>query len=222
MALLEACPDCGVAYCRAIRVGWSGQTAPSHRTDEVFEEILPGFLRARGWPTNAPLWRLETCTRVGGFTGHAVQEDLLFDVKAGVLGIKVAYCPEDLCVVRDLEVARASGGGQGYSAEQWRAAFEVREEIAALLGGPTLRPLLLGSDFARSTFQMARQCAMEGFEREGWRGAEIAARLPAQEWVHRRIRVFKGVGRIVGLRAAAALLERGWRILKRERAGGAS
>ncbi len=210
--LLGRHPECGVAYCRALRGADPERQVPSHRTHEEFDALLPGFLVSRGWPTLAPLWRRSACLSIGRFTGHAVLEDLLWDVRAGALGIRPCYCREDLCVVRDLDIPRAGYEPGGYTAAQWAAAFEVRREIAALLEASGLGRFLLESGFARSTFQMARQCAAAGHAREARAALELAASMPAGRRTRLQLAAFRGLAAVAGVVAAANVAEAAWRL----------
>lgn len=213
--LLQKRPDCGVAYCRARREGGKGEAAVSHRTGETFSAILPGFLVARGWPTLAPLWRRTVCGQIGGFSDHVVLEDWLWDIRAGLLNTGVCYCPDELCVVRDFDIERASKGLSGLTAAQWAARFAVREEVARLLEGNGLGLHLEAGDFARSTFQMVRQCALAGHEEEASRGRALMNRLPASRAMALKIRAFEVLAALIGLEQAARLTEALWGVHQR-------
>lgn len=211
VALLKSRPECGVVYCRSARIGTDGTKATSHRSDEDFDTILPGFLDTRGWPTHSPLWRRSTCVRIGAFTAHKVLEDWLWDVRAGMLGVVVACCPEELCVVRDLDVPRAGKTKAGYSSEQWEDAFSVRKEIATLLAREGLGFLLPRTRYVPATFQMVRQCAVLGHERQAREGLSVCRGILASRKILLEIALFRLTARVLGVKRAAWAAEGIWR-----------
>lgn len=211
VALLRSRPECGVVYCRSSRLAANGGRTVSHRTGEEFHTILPGFLASRGWPTLSPLWRRSTCLRVGEFTAHRVLEDWFWDIRAGILGVVVAYCPEELCAVRDLDVPRAGRTKEGYSAEQWEAAFSVRKVVASLLVREGLGFLLPRTRYARSTFQMVRQCATLGYLSQARAGLAVCRGIPARRKTVVEIGLFQMAASLLGLQCAARAAEAMWR-----------
>lgn len=156
----------GLAHARDVS---GGAMAPTHGTEVRHREIFPAILKARLWPTAAPLYRRSACEAIGPWSGLRLLEDWDYDCRAGLLGIKLHYCPEAVALIRR--------HGEGHAGLAWQrntsamrdrvAAFERVSGYAAQAG--VARDSAEMRHFARSLFLLARQCGAAGLGEESRR-----------------------------------------------------
>jgi glycosyltransferase involved in cell wall biosynthesis len=94
-------PKAGISYGLTHEVNLkTGLTKVTHRTDEVHRKIFPTVLQGRLWPSSTPLYRRDVCDAIGPWAKSRILEDWDYEYRAGVLDISLAYCAEDLALVR--------------------------------------------------------------------------------------------------------------------------
>jgi len=103
-------PEAGLSYCRTVRFrDTPDPTAPAiARTGEDAEQIAPSCFERRLWHTCSPIWRRNTCARIGPWSAARHYEDWEYDCRAGLQGVKPIRHPETLCFVRDHGQGRLS------------------------------------------------------------------------------------------------------------------
>jgi glycosyltransferase involved in cell wall biosynthesis len=100
---LASRPDCDVAYCytrRRVR-GQPAEDTPTERTGETFEYMLPDFIQQRFWHTSTPLYTRRICDAVGSWTSLRFWEDVEYDLRIALRGVRLLHCREFLVEFRD-------------------------------------------------------------------------------------------------------------------------
>ena len=168
-------PEAGISYGLTLaRDEWNGTSAPTHGTEQQHREIFPAVLKNRLWPTATPLYRRTICEAVGPWAKLRLLEDWDYDCRAGLLGVKLHYCPEVLAVIR-----RHSGEHAGLAWQRssdamrdWAAAFENVFGYALQAGVPSYAEDM--QHFARALFLLSRRCGAAGMGLESRRLFDLA------------------------------------------------
>ena len=209
VAALRERPDVGVCYCVTLRrAADTGEMVPWARTDQRIESIFPEFLIQRGWATLTPLWRRNVCDQIGPWADFRVMEDWEHDLRAGMLGVRTVHVAEPLATVRDHTGDRASGMQRGFTSGLTREFFLAHRSICGLMQGRGLADWSYLESFSRKMFWIARLCGERDLIAEAEDALTIAEELVGTHHVPREMRVFRGLTRVVGWRAAVKLSER--------------
>lgn len=201
LAALDAAPDCAAAY------GWTRlrhadghiEPAPWKRSGERIETMFPSMLTERWWDTPTPLYRASVIRQAGPWTDLRVEEDWEYDCRIAARGVRLAYCAEWVCEVREHGEARASGH---------LSAATLRDRARAhLLMSEHARTAKLDPDsaemrhFARDLFHLGRQCGAAGLAAESRQLIAAAQTISGA----RDMRVYSLVAHAVGWRTLGRL-----------------
>lgn len=156
---LQADPFADVVYCQTLRTDVvTGETITWARTSEQIERIFPDFLIHRGWHTISPLWRRRLYNRMEDWGDFRCMEDWEHDLRAGMLGIKIAYVPEPLALIQDHCGDRASGLNTGFTPTFTRDFFRAHKSIWLRMKAQKLTDWSYLEQFSRKMFWIARLC----------------------------------------------------------------
>lgn len=165
IAALRANPQCGAAYgyiCVHTRDGVAKQT-PYEESGQARERLFPWILADRWWNTDCPLWRRDTCDRIGPWSDLRWSEDWEYDGRAGALDTRLAHVPQFGCDERQ------HTGQRQRSPADWMAADRLmaRKRFLELLLGHAEKVGVAPTSpqrqrFTRWVFATARQCAAAG------------------------------------------------------------
>jgi hypothetical protein len=162
VAALEAARDCGIAY------GWTRfrhhdgriEPLPWKRSGERITTMFPSMLTMRWWDTPTPLYRASLLVQAGPWTDLRIEEDWEYDCRLASGGVRLAFCADWVCEVREHAPVPAT-----QNTMRDRARAHVLVLAHARRGGldpasPEMR------QFARELFHIARQCGAAGLGRE--------------------------------------------------------
>lgn len=198
VAALRAHPECGAAY------GWTRfrhrdgrvEERPWKRSGEAIGTMFPAMLALRWWDTPNPLYRASVIAEAGPWTGLRVEEDWEYDCRIASRGVRLAYCAEWVCEVREHDAPRLSG----------RATVPVLRDRARahllMLGharSARLDPALPEMrQFARELFHLGRQCGAAGLADESRQLVEASRSIANAA----DVRVYGLLTRVIGWRNA--------------------
>jgi glycosyltransferase involved in cell wall biosynthesis len=203
IAALDAAPDCGAAYgwTRYRRRDGRVEPTPWKRSGERIETMFPSMLTERWWDTPTPLYRAALIAEAGPWTALRVEEDWEYDCRIAARGVRLAYCPEWVCEVREHGEGHASGhlNAETLRDRAYAHLLMLEHARAARLDphSPEMR------FFARDLFHLGRQCGAAGLADES-RALIDAARSISEA---RDVRVYSLVARAIGWRAAARVAQ---------------
>jgi glycosyltransferase involved in cell wall biosynthesis len=204
VAALLAHPECGAAY------GWTRfrhrdgrvEPLPWKGSGERVETMFPAMLASRWWDTPTPLYRASLLREAGPWTALRIEEDWEYDCRIAARGVRLAYCEEWVCEVRQHDAGHVSGHGDAASLRDRARAHLLMLEHAQRAGidgdAPEMR------HFARDLFHIARQCGAGGLEDESRMLVEAASAISAA----RDLRAYSFLGRRIGWSRAARLAEK--------------
>lgn len=211
IAALRARPECGIAYGITRLVDEQDRILvdPFKWTGREIPRLFPGLLVDRWWCTHTPLYRRETCDRIGPWSDLRYSQDWEYDARAGALDVPLAFVDRPVSHHRQHAGARQTQGGR------WLAPPDQIRFFRALLAGA----LAVGvakeapemKHFVRWTFAASRAAARagDGASASGLLAlAESAADGPA-----RTLRVYRRLSERLGWRTVAVASEtlRSWR-----------
>ena len=162
VAALRAHPDCGIAYGRTRLIDMDNVVlaSPFKWTGEVREALFPGLLVDRWWCTHTPLYRRELADAIGPWCDLRYSQDWEYDMRAGALGAKLAYCDVDVSEHRQHVGARQTGSGKWLAPPDrvrfFEALFTHARSAGVALDAPEMR------HFSRWVFSHARTCGHMG------------------------------------------------------------
>ena len=168
VAGLEKHPDCDASYgkTRYYARGDEPGNVPLKRTGERIATMFPAFLQSRWWSTCTPLFRRSVIDRTGPWTALRQEEDWEYDCRIAAQGVRLHWCEEFVCDVREHDSDRA----HRTPATRLRRLTD-RAEAHRLIYGHARRAGI-GSEqpemrhFARELFLLARQCGTAGLPAE--------------------------------------------------------
>ncbi|HET8775925.1 MAG TPA: glycosyltransferase family 2 protein [Thermoanaerobaculia bacterium] len=203
VAALAAHPECGAAY------GWTRfrhrdgrvEPRPWKRSGESIETLFPAMLAGRWWDTPTPLYRGALIREAGPWTRLRIEEDWEYDCRIASRGVRLAYCAEWVCEVRQHGQGHVSGHGDAASLRDRARAHLLLLEHAQRAGIAVDAPEM--RHFARDLFHIARQCGAAGLEDESRMLVEAASSIsPARD-----LRLYALMARCIGWGRAARLAE---------------
>jgi glycosyltransferase involved in cell wall biosynthesis len=211
-------PEAGVAYCISLREDTrTGRVRQWARTAQRIEHIFPEFLMARGWDTNAPLWRRSVCDAIGPFGDFRCLEDWEHDLRAGMLGVVPVHVAEALVTVRDHDAARASGMDTGFTPQLTREFYRAHRAVWARMRERGLTDWAYLREFSRKMFWIARMCGERGLEAEAEEALACAAEMVSTHHRPRELQLYRSLARWFGWRRTVAVTERVRRWLRPRR-----
>ncbi len=162
VAALENAPDCGVAY------GWTRfrhcdglvEPLPWKRSGERIETMFPAMLTMRWWDTPTPLYRASLVTEAGPWTDLRIEEDWEYDCRMASRGVRLAFCTEWVCEVREHAPVPANQSTMRDRARAHVLVLEHARRAGLDPASPEMR------QYARELFHIARQCGAAGLARE--------------------------------------------------------
>lgn len=178
VAALEGSPDCGAVY------GWTRfrhhdgrvEPLPWKRSGERIETMFPSMLTMRWWDTPTPLYRATLLAAAGPWTGLRIEEDWEYDCRLAAGGVRLAYCADWVCEVREHAPVHGT-----------RETMRDRARAHELVLGHTRRAGLDPASpemqqYARELFHIARQCGAFGLGDESRRLVALARSIsPAMD-----------------------------------------
>lgn len=179
----------------------TGQERPTHGTDIRREALLPSLWVERIWLTSTPLYRRSVTDAIGPWKPRRILEDWDYDLRAGLLGVRLHYVRQSVAVARVHGVDHAGLAWQ-HDARALADRVQAYLDAAALAREakvPHETPELLR--LGRTLFWMAREAGALGLPRQAevlfHEARHILGDNPVQS------------GGLTAYRVAAALL--GWR-----------
>ncbi len=179
----------------------TGQERPTQGTDVSREAILPTLWAERIWPTLTPLYRRSVTDAIGPWKPRRILEDWDYDLRAGLLGVRLHYVRQPVAIVR---MHRKDHAGLAWQRDPRALADRVQAylDVAALAREarvPHETPEM--TRLGRTLFWMAREAGALGLPHEAralfHEARHILGDNPQQS------------GGLTAYRAAAAVL--GWR-----------
>ncbi|MGD9613564.1 MAG: glycosyltransferase family 2 protein [Kiritimatiellia bacterium] len=162
IAALRARPECGIAYgitrlvdeqdrILADPFKWTGRNVP---------RLFPGLLVDRWWCTHTPLYRRETCDRIGPWSDLRYSQDWEYDARAGALDAPLAFVDRPVSHHRQHAGVRQTQGGRWLAPPDqirfFRALLAGAQAVAVAKETPEMK------HFVRWTFAAARAAARAG------------------------------------------------------------
>lgn len=162
VAALRAHPECGIAYGRTRLIDMDDTllASPFKWTGEARGALFPGLLIDRWWCTHTPLYRRSLTDAIGPWCDLRYSQDWEYDMRAGALGAKLAYCDLDVSEHRQHAGVRQTGSGKWLAPPDrvrfFEALFTHARSAGVALEAPEMR------HFSRWVFSHARTCGHMG------------------------------------------------------------
>ncbi|GAB4203248.1 MAG: hypothetical protein Fur0019_02270 [Tibeticola sp.] len=160
---LRAEPEAGISYGLTLERHLStGVERPAHGTDVPRAALLPAVWADRIWPTLTPLYRRTVSDAIGPWKPRRILEDWDYDLRAGLLGVRLHYVPRPVAVVR---MHGKDHAGLAWQRDPRALADRIQAylDVAALAREarvPHQTPELAG--LGRTLFWMAREAGALG------------------------------------------------------------
>ncbi len=170
---LETSPECGATY------GWTRfrhhdgrvEALPWKRSGERIETMFPSMLTMRWWDTPTPLYRASLITASGPWTDLRIEEDWEYDCRLAAGGVRLAFCADWVCEVREHAPV-------GAKQETMRDRARAHEMVLGHARRARLDPASPEmQQYARELFHIARQCGAAGLPEESRRLVGLARAL---------------------------------------------
>jgi glycosyltransferase involved in cell wall biosynthesis len=203
VAALEASPECGAAY------GWTRfrhhdgrvEPLPWKRSGERIATMFPSMLTMRWWDTPTPLYRAGLLAAAGPWTDLRVEEDWEYDCRIAARGVRLAFCEEWVCEVREHAPVPLTVAAMR---DRARAHVLIAAHARAARIDPASAEL---RQFARELFHIARQCGVAGLIDESRQLVALAREIDDA----RDLRLYERMAAVIGWKNAgrvSALLDR--------------
>ncbi|MFN3629578.1 MAG: glycosyltransferase family 2 protein [Casimicrobiaceae bacterium] len=157
----------GISYGLTIeRHEKTGVERPTQGTDTSRRAIFPHALCEPLWPTVAPLYRRSVTDDIGPWKPRRILEDWDYDLRAGLLGVRLHYVAEPVAVVR-VHAQDHAGLAWQHDARALADRVQAYLDAAALareVGLPPDTPEL--RRLGRTLFWMAREAGALGLPHE--------------------------------------------------------
>lgn len=207
---LQACPACGVAYGMTRYRHADGTIEPGawKGSGTKRETMFPSFLVERWWDTPNPLYRREVCDRAGPWSDLRLEEDWEYDCRIAALGVELAWCPQDVCEVRDHAGERLCRGSSRDAARQAQRArsHALIYAHARRAGIDSNAPEM--QTFARGLFLLARQCGAAGLAAQSQQLFTLSREAAGPRVARRPVyRLYRAAAAVLGWRGAGRLSE---------------
>jgi glycosyltransferase involved in cell wall biosynthesis len=162
VATLRSRPECGIAYGRTRLIDTDGHVlaSPFKWTGEARDSLFPGLLVDRWWCTHTPLYRRAVADAIGPWCDLRYSQDWEYDMRAGALGVRLAFCREDVSEHRHHAGARQTGNGRWLVPADRVRFFRKLYECASQAGVPLSSAEM--RHFSRWVFSHARESAALG------------------------------------------------------------
>jgi len=194
VAALEASPECGAAY------GWTRfrhhdgrvEQRPWKRSGERIETMFPSMLTLRWWDTPTPLYRASLIAAAGPWTDLRIEEDWEYDCRLAAGGVRLAWCEEWVCEVREHEPVKLTPAAMRDRARSHALVFAHARRAGLDPASSEFR------QFARELFHIARQCGAAALIGESKQLLALAREIDDT----RDLRVYELLARSAGWRLA--------------------
>jgi hypothetical protein len=192
VAALESAPEYGAAY------GWTRfrnhdgavEPLPWKRSGERIETMFPAMLTMRWWDTPTPLYRASLIAAAGPWTDLRIEEDWEYDCRLAAGGVRLAFCADWVCEVREHAPVTAT---QDTMRDRARAHILVLDHARRAGLDPASREM---RQYARELFHIARQCGAAGLPDESRELVTLARGIsPTAD-----LRVYQLAARVLGWR----------------------
>ena len=202
IAALRARPECGIAYGITRLVDEQGRILvdPFKWTGREIPRLFPGLLVDRWWCTHTPLYRRETCDRIGPWSDLRYSQDWEYDARAGALGVPLAFVNRPVSHHRQHAGVRQTQGGRWLAPPDqirfFRALWAGAQAVGVTRAAPEAK------HFVRWTFAAARAAARAG---DGASASDLLALAEsAAAGSARTLRFYRRLSEGLGWRAVAA------------------
>ena len=200
IAALRARPECGIAYGITRLVDEQDRILvdPFKWTGREIPRLFPGLLVDRWWCTHTPLYRRETCDRIGPWSDLRYSQDWEYDARAGALGVPLAFVAQPVSHHRRHGGPRQTGGRWLAPADQvrfFRALHAAAVEAGVAFDAPEMK------HFVRWVFASARSAARQG---DAAASALLALAEAAAAPAGRSLRIYRRISERLGWRRVAA------------------
>ena len=207
VAGLRANADAGISYGLTVeRRGDTGDERVTHHTEHISTSLVPTIFERRLWPTLTPLYRRTVTDAIGPWSARRILEDWDYDLRAGLLGVRLHYCAEPLAMVRLHGIDHAGLAWQS-DPRAMRDRVQAYLDAVAYAAKATIPAASREiQQLVRSLFWMSREVGARGYAHEA-RALYSAARNAATpgSGLARSLRVYGVVARCVGWQAAGKL-----------------
>ena len=202
VAALQESPDCGAAYgwTRFRRHDGRVEPRPWKRSGERIETMFPSMLTMRWWDTPTPLYRASLLAAAGPWTDLRVEEDWEYDCRIAARGVRLAYCEDWVCEVREHAPVPLTPAKMRDRARAHALIASHARDAGIDPASPEFR------QFARELFHIARQCGAAGLSDESRQLVALARGIDDA----RDLRVYERLARAIGWKnagRAAALFD---------------
>lgn len=197
VAALEASPDCDAVYGWTRFRHYDGGVEPNpwKRSGERIATMFPAMLTMRWWDTPTPLYRASLIAASGPWTSLRIEEDWEYDCRLAARGVRLAWCQDWVCEVREHAPVLLTRAAQRDRARAHELVFGHARAAGLDPSSPEFQ------QYARELFHLARQCGTAGLPDESRRLVELSLTLSGA----RDTGFYELVGRNIGwLRAARA------------------
>lgn len=200
IAALEGLPDCGAAY------GWTRfrhydgrvEPLPWKRSGERIETMFPSMLTMRWWDTPTPLYRASLIAAAGPWTDLRIEEDWEYDCRLAARGVRLAFCTDWVCEVREHAPVCATQDTMRDRARAHLLVLGHARSAGIDPASPEFR------QFARELFHIARQCGAAGLSDESRELVTLARTVsPSLDLL-----IYQMFARLVGWRRLGRAAER--------------
>lgn len=136
--MLKSNPNLGMCYCKTAifdNPPITGQEKLRRRNNETFNTILPTLFYGRPWSTGSCMWTQEAVELIGPWIDAWTWEDVEYDFRAGLKGVKIGHLPEPLCYKRNNpEIPRLSNIPHKQAIlQQFCSVIEMSKSLTALM-----------------------------------------------------------------------------------------
>ena len=216
IAALRARPECGIAYGITRLVDEQNRILvdPFKWTGREIPRLFPGLLVDRWWCTHTPLYRRQTCDRIGPWSDLRYSQDWEYDARAGALDVPLAFVDRPVSHHRHHAGPRQTQGGRWLAPPDQIRFFRALRAGALAAGVSQAAPEM--RHFVRWTFAAARAAARAGDAASA--SGMLALAESAAAGSARSLRFYRQLSERLGWRAVAAAADT-WRTLRPRRFG---
>lgn len=202
VAALRARPECGIAYGITRLVDEQDRILadPFKWTGRDLSRLFPGLLVDRWWCTHTPLYRRETCDRIGPWSDLRYSQDWEYDARAGALDVPLAFVNRPVSHHRQHAGTRQTQGGRWLAPPDQIRFFRALRTGARAAGVSAAAPEM--RHFVRWTFAAARAAARAGDAASA--SGLLALAESAAAGSARSLRFYRRLSERLGWRAVAA------------------
>src|SRR5205807_9087321 len=152
--------------------------------------MFPAMLTMRWWDTPTPLYRASLIAAAGAWTDLRIEEDWEYDCRIAAGGVRLAYCGDWLCGVREHGPVMLTPNMMRDRARSHMLVLQHARRAGLDPTSPEMR------QYARELFHIARQCGAAGLADESRQLVELASGIaPTAD-----LRMYQLAARLLGWR----------------------